>query len=60
MTLFSIGDLDFYGIGHAHVDICTEPSANMSNLEDLQINAPIRGILPDSSVSVVSIRWFGS
>ncbi len=32
----------------------------MSRLEDLQPNAVVRGILPDSLVTVVSIQWFGS
>src|SRR2546427_10739435 len=32
----------------------------MSKLEDLQTNASLRGILPDSLVSVVSVQWFGS
>ena len=32
----------------------------MSHLEDLQPNAAIRGILPDSLVTVVSVQWFGS
>lgn len=29
-------------------------------LEALQINAAIRGIVPDASVTVVSVQWFGS
>ena len=29
-------------------------------LEDLQTNAAVRGILPDSLVTVVSVQWFGS
>lgn len=29
-------------------------------LEDLQPNAAVRGILPDSIVTVVNIQWFGS
>jgi SNF2 family DNA or RNA helicase len=29
-------------------------------LEDLQPNAAVRGILPDSLVTVVNIQWFGS
>jgi superfamily II DNA or RNA helicase len=29
-------------------------------LEDLQPNAAVRGIVPDSLVSVVSVQWFGS
>lgn len=29
-------------------------------LEDLQPNAAIRGIVPDASVTVVSVQWFGS
>ena len=29
-------------------------------LEDLTVNAAVRGILPDSTVSVVSVQWFGS
>src|ERR671927_1403753 len=34
--------------------------SSMSQLEDLQPNAAIRGILPDSLVTVVSVQWFGS
>ncbi len=30
------------------------------HLEDLKPNASIRGILPDSLVTVVSVQWFGS
>ena len=29
-------------------------------LEDLQPNASIRGLLPDSLVTVVGVQWFGS
>src|SRR5256714_7183119 len=29
-------------------------------LEDLRPNAAIRGLLPDSLVTVVSVQWFGS
>jgi len=32
----------------------------MAKLEDLTPNTTIRGILPDLSVTVVSIQWFGS
>ena len=32
----------------------------MSRLEDLQPNAAVRGILPDSLVTVVTVQWFGS
>ena len=32
----------------------------MAKLEDLQPNAEIRGILPDSLVTVVNVQWFGS
>lgn len=32
----------------------------MSKLEELRPNAAIRGILPDSLVTVVSVQWFGS
>lgn len=32
----------------------------MMRLEDLQPNAAVRGILPDSLVTVVSVQWFGS
>src|SRR5947208_2366319 len=32
----------------------------MSTLEDLQPNAAVRGILPDSLVTVVNVHWFGS
>src|SRR5215813_13849214 len=33
---------------------------SMSQLEDLQPNSSVRGILPDSLVTVVSVQWFGS
>ena len=29
-------------------------------LEDLQVNAAVRGLLPDSLVTVVSVQWYGS
>ena len=32
----------------------------MIRLEDLQVNAAVRGLLPDSIVTVVSVQWFGS
>jgi len=32
----------------------------MIRLEDLQPNASVRGILPDSLVTVVNVQWFGS
>ena len=32
----------------------------MSKLEDLQPNAAVRGILPDSLVTVITVKWFGS
>jgi hypothetical protein len=32
----------------------------MAILEDLRPNATIRGVLPTSSVTVVSVQWFGS
>ena len=32
----------------------------MSKLEDFKPNASLRGILPDSLVTVVSVQWFGS
>jgi superfamily II DNA or RNA helicase len=32
----------------------------MTRLEDLQPRAAVRGILPDSLVTVVSVQWFGS
>lgn len=32
----------------------------MIKLEDLQPNAALRGILPDSLVTIVSVQWFGS
>src|SRR5258708_3182358 len=32
----------------------------MSTLDQLQPNAAVRGILPDSLVTVVSVQWFGS
>ena len=32
----------------------------MSKLEDLRPNASVKGILPDSLVTVVGVQWFGS
>lgn len=32
----------------------------MNRLEDLQPNTAVRGILPDSLVTVVSAQWFGT
>jgi len=32
----------------------------MTRLEDLQPTAAVRGILPDQTVTVVSVQWFGS
>src|SRR6266487_3889571 len=32
----------------------------MTKLEQLQVNAAVRGILPDGLVTVVSVQWFGS
>lgn len=32
----------------------------VSRLEDLQTDAAVRGILPDSLVTVVTVQWFGS
>ena len=32
----------------------------MMKLEDLQPNAAVRGLLPDSLVTVVNVQWFGS
>jgi SNF2 family DNA or RNA helicase len=32
----------------------------MARLEDLLPNASVRGILPDTAVSVVTVQWFGS
>jgi superfamily II DNA or RNA helicase len=32
----------------------------MSKLEDLRPNAAVRGILPDSLVTVVNVEWYGS
>jgi hypothetical protein len=32
----------------------------MTKLDDLTPNAAVRGILPDSLVTVVSVQWFGS
>ena len=32
----------------------------MAKLEDLQPNAAVRGILPDTAVQVVTVQWFGS
>jgi hypothetical protein len=32
----------------------------MTKLEQLRPNAAVRGILPDSLVTVVNVQWFGS
>ena len=32
----------------------------MTRLEDLQLTAAVRGILPEQTVTVVSVQWFGS
>src|SRR5271169_2005247 len=32
----------------------------MSQLEDLKPNSTVRGILPDSLITVVNVQWFGS
>ena len=32
----------------------------MMKLEQLQVNAAVRGIIPDALVTVVSVQWFGS
>ena len=32
----------------------------MARLEDIEAQAAIRGILPDCSVTVVNVQWFGS
>ena len=32
----------------------------MNHLEDLKPNASVRGILPNSLVSVINAQWFGS
>jgi hypothetical protein len=32
----------------------------MLKLEELQPNASVRGILPDSLVTVINVQWFGS
>ena len=32
----------------------------MSKLEDLRPNAAVRGILPDSLITVVNVQWFGT
>ena len=32
----------------------------MITLEQLQTNTTLRGIVPDASVTVVSVQWFGS
>lgn len=38
----------------------TSAGESRTKLEDMQPNAAVRGILPDSLVSVVSVQWFGS
>lgn len=32
----------------------------MMNLEQLQPNAAVRGIVPDGTVTVISVQWHGS
>jgi SNF2 family DNA or RNA helicase len=42
------------------LDAAPGVSGDVSRLEELQPNASLRGILPDSLVTVVNIQWFGS
>src|SRR5690242_3663179 len=35
-------------------------SDQLIKLEDLRPNAAVRGLLPDSLVTVVNVQWFGS
>ena len=37
-----------------------EEQEQSMNLEELQPNASVRGVLADSLVTVVSVQWFGS
>ena len=32
----------------------------MTHLEDMKLNASVRGILPNGLVTVVSVQWFGA
>ena len=32
----------------------------MSKLEELQPGASVRGVLPDSTATVVAVKWYGS
>jgi hypothetical protein len=36
------------------------PTNRVTRLEDLLSNATVQGILPDQSVTVISVQWFGS
>src|SRR5882724_8672891 len=42
------------------VESCHTPSSPMSKLEALLPNSTVKGILPDSLVTVVNVQWFGS
>ena len=32
----------------------------MTTLEDLRLEATVRGIVPDAAVTVVNVKWYGS
>lgn len=42
------------------MDVNPDRTYSMTRLEDLKPNAAVRGILPDSLVTVVNVQWFGS
>ena len=46
-------------VGGQAVGVAVSHMQSMT-LEDLRANAAVRGVLADSLVTVVSVRWFGS
>lgn len=47
-------------VRRAQTSYTVTPTRIMSRLEDLQLTVAVRGILPDSLITVVSVQWFGS
>ena len=51
----------FVKLAPTAVRLCYHLSGtHMIRLEDLQPKAAVRGVLPDSLVTVVYVQWFGS
>jgi SNF2 family DNA or RNA helicase len=55
-----IGILSFPLSFFVPLPLCVEKDDCMSKLENLTPNAAVRGILPGSLVTVVTVQWFGS